>query len=400
MAPQSLQDIKLEDIDFEKVKECDDKQVLKRYIKLLEDDGSYFSDLLLAVKERLREVAPKEYYLLYPVGASDQEVLDATKDLLDWEEAVKETDKALKGSKQKDYIWEESLFQARLPIRGQETSVARPNSFRQEQERPRLQDESPSKREVLARDKTKMKDYYSAWDKVDVDAIEDAMDEEERKAEEMRRKHFEDLKEEQDRAQASTPMDLRDPDEVPEAHKRYMADTEKEKGNEAFFSKDFAEAEAYYTRSLYYKADDPSTWANRALVRLKMKKAKGALEDCEHALALNPHHMKALHRKGKALHELERYEEAVKYFQLALAESPGNSQINGDLMVARRKLRNATGEQEDRQPRIVEITDDEPQTFQPRIVEVEEEEEGEEVMLETALRQPAPAAASFLTDLD
>merc|ERR1712205_192634 len=48
---------------------------------------------------------------------------------------------------------------------------------------------------------------------------------------------------------------------------------------------------------------------------------------------------KALHRKGKALYELQRYEEAVQSFQLALMESPGNSQINGDLMVARRKLR-------------------------------------------------------------
>ena len=53
---------------------------------------------------------------------------------------------------------------------------------------------------------------------------------------------------------------------VPEAHKRHMADSEKEKGNEAFYSRDYDEAEAYYTRSLQYMADDPSTWSNRALV--------------------------------------------------------------------------------------------------------------------------------------
>lgn len=120
-----------------------------------------------------------------------------------------------------------------------------------------------------------------------------------------------------------------------------MADTEKEKGNEAFYAKDFDEAEAYYTRSLQFKADDPSTWANRALVRLKLGKPEGALEDCEHSLALNGRYMKALHRKGKALHDLGRFEDAVKSFQLALAESPGNTQINGDLAVARRKLRTA-----------------------------------------------------------
>ncbi|CAE7037077.1 Spag1 [Symbiodinium natans] len=99
--------------------------------------------------------------------------------------------------------------------------------------------------------------------------------------------------------------------EVPEAHKKHMADSEKEKGNEAFYSKDFTEAEAYYTRSLQYQADDASAWTNRALVRLKLGNPQGALEDCEHALALNGSHIKALHRKGKALYELQRFADAA-----------------------------------------------------------------------------------------
>merc|ERR1712217_542657 len=126
---------------------------------------------------------------------------------------------------------------------------------------------------------------------------------------------------------------------VPEAHRKHMADTEKEKGNEAFYAKDYEEAEAYYSRSLNFCTDDCSTWANRALVRLKLEKLEAALEDCEESLRLNPRYMKALHRKGKALHELRQYEDAVHCFQAALALSPGNTQINGDLMVARRKLR-------------------------------------------------------------
>eukprot|EP00913_Durusdinium_trenchii_P002899 g2686.t1 len=43
-----------------------DHYVLKRYLKLLEDDGNYFVDLIKACKDKLLEVAPKEYYLLYP----------------------------------------------------------------------------------------------------------------------------------------------------------------------------------------------------------------------------------------------------------------------------------------------------------------------------------------------
>merc|ERR1712054_366079 len=163
---------------------------------------------------------------------------------------------------------------------------------------------------------------------------------EEAEAEEARRKHFDDLRDEQDKAHRTSAVKKGNlPEGVPEAHRRHMADSEKEKGNEAFYAKDFEEAEAYYSRSLHYRADDPSCWANRALARLKLENAAGALEDCEHALAINERYMKALHRKGKALYDLARYEEAVQSFQLALMESPGNTQINGDLMIARRKLR-------------------------------------------------------------
>jgi len=186
-----------------------------------------------------------------------------------------------------------------------------------------------------------MKDYYRDWEQIDVDQMEQEMDQQEVDAENARKKHFEDMRDEQDgvnnRAAPVKTSNL--PEGMPEAHRRHMADSEKEKGNEAFYAKDFEEAEAYYSRSLHFRADDPSCWANRALSRLKLENAAGALADCEHALAINPKYMKALHRKGKCLHELQRYEEAVKSFQLALMESPGNTQINGDLMVARRKLR-------------------------------------------------------------
>ncbi|CAK0910218.1 unnamed protein product, partial [Prorocentrum cordatum] len=51
--------VKIEDIDFEAVQECSDKNFLKRYIKILEEDGGYFQELLKACKDKLLEVAPK-----------------------------------------------------------------------------------------------------------------------------------------------------------------------------------------------------------------------------------------------------------------------------------------------------------------------------------------------------
>jgi len=339
MAPMALDEIKLEDIDFDVVKQCTDKRIVKRYIKLIEEDGNYFTDLLKACKEKLLLIAPKDYYLLYPIAASENEITDATADLLEWEASVKEIDKSLKNVK-KDRLYDNVVgYKVSAPIRGQEVErTARPN-VQKEPGRPKLEDGPRAEDDRFARDKTNMKDYYKSWDKVDVDEMEEEFDEKEKKEEEARRVHFEDLKEQQDETNTFAPIKVEGTEAVPEAHRRYMADTEKEKGNEAFYAKDWEEAEAYYSRSLRYKADDPSTWANRALVRIKLNNAQGALQDCDHALAVNPNYMKALHRKGKALHELGRYEDAVKSFQLALAESPGNTQINGDLMVARRKLR-------------------------------------------------------------
>lgn len=341
MAPrQSLDDIRLEDIDFEKVSDCADKNVLKRYIRLLEDDGGFFTELLSACKEKLREVAPKEYYLLYPAQAPQKDVDEAYRDILDWEESVKETDAALRRSK-KEKTSEDPSAQVRLPIRGQDAVISRPSTFRKEAERPALANETTGgKGATYARDKSKMRDYYRAWDKVDVDAMEAELDQQEQEAESARRRHFDDVKDQQNQAKATSAVGVDNlPDNVPEAHRRHLADCEKEKGNESFYAKDYEEAEAYYSRSIHYRPEDPSTWSNRALARLKLENPRGALEDCEHALALNARYMKALHRKGKALYDLHRYDEAVRAFQLALAESPGNAQINGDLMVARRKLR-------------------------------------------------------------
>jgi len=343
MAPhnkKNLDDIQLEDVDFELVKECNCKDVVKKYIKLLMDDGDHFKELLQACKDKLLELDPKGYYLLYPRQTTAKEIDEVTQDLLDWEASVKETDALLKASR-KQKIWDDVPGVGVLaPIRGQEAAVpARANLQRKEVIKDQAE-KLTGKNADYARDKTKMKDYYRSWDSIDVDAIEADMDQDEVDAEEARKKHFGDMREEQEEAHRSSPVKTGNlPENVPEAHRKHMADSEKEKGNEAFYSKDYAEAEAYYARSLHFRPDDPSCWANRGLSRLKLDNARGALEDCEHALAINPRYMKALHRKGKALYELERYEEAVQSFQLALMESPGNTQINGDLMVARRKLR-------------------------------------------------------------
>jgi len=232
---KNLEDIKLEDIDFEVVTECSDKEVVKRYIKLLEEDGNYFHELVQACKDKLLEVSPKDYYLLYPRVATSKEVDDITRDLLDWQESVKETDNAIRASKKK-CIWDDVPGTGvSRPIRGQEAVISRPNVHRKEEIKDAAEKQS-TKRDAYARDKTKMKDYYKTWDQVDVDALEEEMDKEEVEAEEARKRHFDDMRDEQGKAHQSSAVKTGNlPEGVPEAHRRHMADSEKEKGNEAFF---------------------------------------------------------------------------------------------------------------------------------------------------------------------
>jgi len=348
---KSVNEVTLEDIDFDVVKECRDKKFCLRYIKLLEDDGGYFKELLDACKDKLLELDPKEYYKLYPMPISQDDVDSAINDLLEWESNVKETDQSLKNAKkQSGVIWDEygTAPPVEAPIRGQEDQApkkktkARENVTNSKEKFPeKITDVDSVDKSVYARDKTRMKDYYTAWDKFDIEKMEQDIDEEERRLEEEKKKHFEDMKEEQESWKKTSVVGAAKelPANLPEAQKRYLADTEKEKGNEAFYARDYDEAEAYYTRSIHFNPTDASIWSNRALVRLKVGKPQEALKDCNKALEVNPKYMKAWHRKGKALCELHDYEDAIVCFQKAMALSPGNTQINGDLMTARKKLK-------------------------------------------------------------
>lgn len=408
--PSSINEVKLEDIDFDVVKECRDKRYVMRYIKLLEEDGGYFKELLDACKEKLLELDPKEYYKLYPMPVSQDDMDAAISDLLEWEKNVKQTDESLKqAKKQSGVIWDEYGVAppVEAPIRGQEDKVpqkktkARNNVTDSKEKFPdKITDKENVDKSAYARDKTKMKDYYSAWDNFDVDGAEDAVDQELREEEERKKKHFEDMKEEQEAFHRTTAVgaakDL--PANLPEAQKRYLADTEKEKGNEAFYSHDYEEAEAYYTRSIHFNPTDASIWSNRALVRLKTGKPKDALKDCNKALEVNPKYMKAWHRKGKCLCELHDYDEAIVCFQKAMALSPGNTQINGDLMMARKKLKSYVPEPTPpRNPykesgTIVEEieTDEEDTTGNLTRVVIEEDSDSEVEIEEIVADKPPP----------
>ncbi len=56
---QSSTELKLEQIDFKWVENTDDSKQLKKALKLLKDDGGYFTELEREIEEKLKNLDKK-----------------------------------------------------------------------------------------------------------------------------------------------------------------------------------------------------------------------------------------------------------------------------------------------------------------------------------------------------
>ncbi len=191
-------------------------------------------------------------------------------------------------------------------------------------------------------------DYYSEWDKFNVDEELERLDAEEKKsAQKVVSPQFNcwELREHQSsnlisecqylEVQFSRQVELHQAHiteivasaPIPagggktERERRALATREKEKGNEAFKAKEYKEAIVYYTRSLEL-CEDATVFANRAATDIKLMKWTEAEVDCDACLRLQPGNLKALFRRGVARIALGRCEEAVADLEeVALARS-------------------------------------------------------------------------------
>ena len=114
-------------------------------------------------------------------------------------------------------------------------------------------------------------------------------------------------------------------------------------------SKEYVEAVECYTKSLEI-FEEASSYSNRAMANLRLKKYAQVIEDSDNALKLDPSYLKAYHRRGKAYLATRKYELAIKDFQKILEKEPENKDINKDLMDAREAI-------EKGEPRTEEIVD-------------------------------------------
>jgi len=254
--------------------------------------------------------------------------------------------------------------------RGNKATSSSSSNISVQEDKPRLNKESMSNR-----------DYFRAWDKFDVDAEENALDEEEKEENDRAQKARVEArrKEEKNRARRQKEMaELRDKlnfDSMSEKERSWMAQREKNKGNECFRSGENDDALLYYSRSIALEDSNAIVYANRAMANIRLNNFDAAVSDCTMSIAIDPTYTKALSRRGMVHHRCGRYSLAEDDFGAALKMDPTNKEFAALLMRSKEKRKEIKGEATHQKTKkkvmIQEVSDSE-----------EESDEEEEEILE------------------
>ncbi|XP_015687562.1 RNA polymerase II-associated protein 3 [Protobothrops mucrosquamatus] len=262
----------------------------------------------------------KAVELQLQIRQNAEELQDFVKDLESWEKDIKEKDHDLRH--QNDTA-EKDL----PPIRNE--------AYKKKKSKVK----TVSKQTSEENKKNKIKSYdYEAWAKLDVDKILEELDKED-----------------------TTHDSVSDSEEDGICIDTEKALAEKEKGNTYFKQGKYDAAIECYTKGMNADPYNPALPTNRASAFFRLKKFSVAESDCSLALALNKNYTKAYSRRGAARFVLQNFKGAKEDYEKVLELDPNNFEVKNEL----RKIEQALLSKENCQ---AEETD----TF--RKVEIAEEE--------------------------
>lgn len=110
------------------------------------------------------------------------------------------------------------------------------------------------------------------------------------------------------------------------------------RGNELFSSGRFSEACSAYGEGLKYDTSNSVLYCNRAVCWSKLGLWEKSVEDCNHALKIQPNYTKALLRRAVSNGKLGRWAEAVKDYEVLRRELPGDIDVAESLSQAQAAL--------------------------------------------------------------
>ncbi|XP_033123357.1 sperm-associated antigen 1-like isoform X2 [Anneissia japonica] len=303
MSFHSNDEVALEQMEFSYIKECKDTKELERILRKLKSGSEgYFPHLTTYCEERLAELNPKSQLLI-------KDGLPANKydvDKKEWENIQKEMNEFEKIGK--DNAGNADYNNVNLPPIRNSTVITTDGKKSKNEEWGK-----PSKDRISSSN-------YREWDKFDADTAASNVDKKISAESNTSSINAEDI----------NIQHLVDTAGMSEEEKVSMANREKDKGNEAFHSKDFKEALAYYSRSISIQPS-LAAYNNRALASIKLKKFDDAVKDCDKVLEDEPDNVKALLRRATAKKGLKNYHAAKLDIQKTLSLEPGNKQAKSML---------------------------------------------------------------------
>lgn len=117
------------------------------------------------------------------------------------------------------------------------------------------------------------------------------------------------------------------------------------RGNDLFSLGKFDEACLAYEEGLKHDKYNSVLYCNRAVCWSKLGLWEKSVEDCNQALRIQPNYIKALLRRAVSNGKLERWEEAVKDYDILRRELPGDNEVAESLFHAQVALKKLRGEE-------------------------------------------------------
>ncbi|RUS91692.1 hypothetical protein EGW08_000518 [Elysia chlorotica] len=341
-------DLPLSHLDYKYIEKCNNPKEIEKIVNVLRSgDEGKFPDLENFAEKRLRELNPKSRALrrdgpiLRPGDLSGGDWKSIEEDLKNWTNSMHDQDPA-KPEKSTRPTFDIVEGDENLPpIRSGNVVL----------EGKKQKKEEKTKKRVMPRD-------YKEWDKVDIDAELEKVDNADARKELPKKKNIH-----------LTPQI--DTSGLSEEEKERKANREKDKGNEAFRSHDFEESVAYYSRSISL-LPNAASFNNRALAYLKLESWDKAIKDCNKVLSFEKDNIKALLRRGTALKSKKDYKKAVVDFEKVLTMEPNNKKAEALLGETQKELEKDEKTRQEKGGRRMVIEE----------VESDEEEEIESVEVE------------------
>ncbi|GAQ79663.1 hypothetical protein KFL_000350180 [Klebsormidium nitens] len=352
-----------DEITFDKIQALTDVNKLARlaaYMRI--EDFHTTADVAQARLQNLQGSAGREENPVLPARKdADAELDKVLQELKSWEASVKGADKALKSDAPPT---EEDAPPVRRHIGGkvgkagliEEPEETKPKNAKEVMEK--------AKRMKDAKDVRSGAEYYQKWDKV-AENLEKEAEGSLKKAKPAASKpktETEEIPEETSAPVLSAAAADRLVDAAykkPVVERRWLANREREKGNELFKSKEYQGSIAAYTLAIRLLPSLESAFCNRAAAHLKLKQYKEAEADCTEALKIDPGYLKALRRRGMARLELGNAEGAIGDLE-TVQECEYDKELTELLRKARAKVgKKAGAEKPMRRMQIEEVEEEE-----------------------------------------